>query len=79
MRLQDKVEYRISEIVKNAWILNSKRKPDYFYILYLVKNGLLKARDYREDRPKKRGVQYRPYWLILGKDIRLFNAKNKLR
>jgi hypothetical protein len=43
-RIEPEMEYKPKDIANHGWILNSKGKPDYNYVLKLIRRGLLKAR-----------------------------------
>jgi len=54
-RIEPNLEYKPKDIASNGWILNSKGKPDYAYVLKLIKRGLLKARKWTST---KDGIDY---------------------
>ncbi len=41
--LQENELYRPREVAENGWILNTKRKKDYFYVLKQIRRGNLNA------------------------------------
>lgn len=55
-----------SEIANMSLIVNSKGRGDYRYVLRLIKNGKLKARDWSQAGEK-------PYWLVHVEDIDKYN------
>jgi hypothetical protein len=54
-------EYKPSEIAQSGWIVNTKGKKDYLYILHLINAGKLRARDVAIGQTK--------YFKVLGADI----------
>jgi hypothetical protein len=59
------IEYNPSQIVENGWIRNTKDKPDYRYVLRLIKYGRLRARNVCLTGKK--------YFRVLGADIIRYN------
>lgn len=59
--LDPTTEYIPSEIVKYGFILNTKGKPDYRYVLRLIESGKLRARNVCRGKGK--------YYKVLGDDI----------
>lgn len=55
-------KYAPSEIYRHGFILNTKGKPDYQYVLHLIKIGRLRAENVCEGEFKK-------YFKVLGSDI----------
>lgn len=55
-------EYAPSEIFKNGFILNTKGKADYLYVIRLINRGRLRARNVCLGKHKK-------YYKVLGSDI----------
>ena len=55
-------EYKPSEIAENGWILNTKGKKDYLYVLNLIKGGKLRAKNHATLGQTK-------YFKVLGSDI----------
>ena len=70
MKINDEQLYKISDIVKNGWIKNTKNNASYEHIWILVKNGILKAQN-RSSNPNSK----RPFYMILGKEIKRFKKK----
>jgi len=58
--------FKPSELAKYNLITNSKGKGDYRYVLKLIKNGKLKARDWSSTGNK-------PYWLVHWTEITNYN------
>lgn len=63
--------YRPMEIVKKGWIKNTESKPDYKYVLKLIKDGELKATNVCTKKGKV-------YWRVQGKDLIEFLGINDL-
>jgi hypothetical protein len=55
------IEYNPSQIVEHGWITNTRNKPDYRYVLRLIKYGKLRARNVCLTGAK--------YFKVLGEDI----------
>lgn len=79
LKLKSNNEYTPREIAENGWILNVRENASYEYILALIRDGLLPARDIRRGRPNRREGKFdhRKYWLVRGSDIRQYNKINK--
>ena len=60
--------YTPKEIADNKFIVNSKGKGDYNFILKLINRGVLKAMDYTFGMP-------RPQYQVLGKEIIAYKEK----
>lgn len=58
--------YKPSEIAERMLIVNTKGKPDYHYVLRLIKGGHLQA--------KNLGLGKTPYFVVSAKEIQRFNA-----
>lgn len=58
--------YRPMEITKLGLILNSQGKPDYPFVLKLIKSGRLKAKDYSVS-PRTH------YWLVPESEIERYH------
>lgn len=56
--------YYPQTIAKKSWIVNSKGKGDYFYILKLIKKDCLRAKNF--------GLGKVPYYRIKGSEILRF-------
>lgn len=49
MQIDPEAEYSPKQVAENGWIKNTKGKSDYYFILKLIKRGLLKGRDLNPD------------------------------
>jgi hypothetical protein len=60
-RIIPDAEYNPSQIVEHGWIVNTRSKPDYRFVLRLIKYGKLRARNVCLTGAK--------YFKVLGEDI----------
>jgi len=73
-------EYTPREIAKNGFVKNTRGvNASYEYVLWLIRQGLLKARDIREGMPNRQNgdFSHRRYFVVGGSEIERFNKENK--
>lgn len=72
MKIKSDDEYRPREIANNGWILNTRRRSDYYFVLKLIKEGILPARNVAISGNN-------PYFVVLGQDILNYHDEIKKR
>lgn len=65
--LKDELFYKPSEIVSNGWITDTQRNPNYWYVLKLIKKGILSAIN--------KGTGAIAYYMVSGKEIRRYKKE----
>jgi hypothetical protein len=70
--MSEQVWFKPSQIVKDGMILDMNGKPNYRYVIRLIKSGELKAKVWTQ-QGKNTGTSVKDYYMVHRDDITAFN------
>jgi hypothetical protein len=73
--MENQTWYKPSQIVKEGLILAPNGKPNYRYVIRMIKSGALKAKVWTQ-QGKNTGTSVKDYYMVHIDDIKKFNEAN---